>query len=238
MQKKLGQKPVHKGKNFLRDSPSTNMSRFMNTLRPGQMFFTRDCLNFGTRASIDKYLSRKVKDGTLKRLARGCFMLRGRGARIPSQQAIAMGKAKAFGKTLFSHGINCLKEFFQFEHPDTVTSYATNGDTSSFWSVRGRIKMRKYAQRKLTLGESPVGRVVRALWHYMNRFYATRLWEIMVETERVRGQELQELRRQCHLMPAWMVDIVKYGVPFRQDTVTPEQEKLLQSLKPRVRRIR
>ncbi len=51
--------------------------RFISTLPANQVFTTRECLNLGTRACVDKALQKLVKTGfILRQLTGGVFVRR------------------------------------------------------------------------------------------------------------------------------------------------------------------
>lgn len=227
--------PVSEEKSKDRVSQTTSrVKKLLSQIRAegGRLFFTRECLDFGRRSAVDTCLSRMVTEGTLERVAYGSFILAGYPR--PTQDQIAAGKAKAFGRVICSHGVTALKEFFNFDNPETDTSYATDGATSSFrTSDYGMIHLKQYAPRKLTLGDTPVGKIIRALWHCKTLEFASRLWALL--QERIGRAEREALRRSCHIMPTWMVDLVLHNV--RSSSPIPEhQQLLLASLTPRVRR--
>jgi hypothetical protein len=209
------------------------MRRFITGLKPNQMFFTRDCLDFGQRDTIDKILSRWVIDKTLVRLARGCFMVNKRDAVIPTIDQIAEGKANAFKRRIFVHGVTALKEFFTVEKSSTENVYAIDGATSSFGSIHGRIYFKAYAPRKLSLGDTPVGLAIRALWHHRHWAFAWRLWNIL--RLRLHRTEREQLRNSCAIMPAWLVDIVVYGLSLPHEVIPPDLEDILSALRPKSR---
>ena len=212
--------------------PSSRILKFINSLKPGEMFFSRDCLNCGQRNTIDKCLSRLVRSGFLIRLAFGCFMQDVPGAKTPTKDEMAFGKAKAFGRRVFVHGVNALKEFVHVDAPHTANSVATDGASSSFISLHGRITSKSYAPRKLGLGDSVTGLLIRSLWHFKSPPFATRAWEIIRDV--LGHTERAALRESCHIMPAWLVDIVKYGAKS-DDELTKTQTALLNSMRLRIR---
>lgn len=214
-------------------APSLQMTRFVNQLKPGQIFVTGDCVNFGSRDAVDQWLSRQVRKGRLLRVARGAFVLNVPGIQLPSTEEIAEAKAKRFGKKLFTHGVNALKEFFVFESEATKNSFATDGATTSFESVHGRISLQTYAPRKLTLGDTTVGKLIRALWHHRKPEITTRLWHAVREV--IGRTERQALFNSCHILPEWAVKIIKYNTPI-WDPIDCDVEQLIASFVPRVRR--
>jgi hypothetical protein len=221
--------------NSMQDAIPTpeRIKNFISSLKLDEVFFTRDCLNFGQRNAVDQCLSRMVRGGDILRLAFGCFMKNRVGAKVPSKDEIAIGKAKAFGRTLYSRGIKALKEFADFQEPKTRTSFATDGDNSSFTSVRGIVHLKRYAPRKLMLKDSVTGLLIRALWEFRSPAFATELWAVLKDF--LGRSEKAALWNSCHIMPAWLVDIVKYQKIY-EDHLSLEQAAIIASLNHRVRR--
>jgi len=131
-------------------------------MKDDEILTTRDLLQYGFRNNVDKVTSRLVKIKVIKRIARGVFIKRR--SKTPSAWQIANAKARAFGKRIVTHGKEIARELslvVSNEKPQLV--YLVEGRTSSFRSAAGRIYMRGVVAKKMFGGETPVGRIVRAI---------------------------------------------------------------------------
>lgn len=121
-------------------SAAQEIRLFVKGLAPGQIFTTSQVLHFGTRNAVDLALSRLVKCQILKRLAQGVFVLRSPCSGALSAVDVAFAKASAFGKRIY------------IEQSGSPPLFLTNGASTSFSSVFGRISFkftgaRKFVQR-------------------------------------------------------------------------------------------
>jgi hypothetical protein len=137
----------------------------VSKLAPGELFCTRHMLHFGTRSSVDVSLWRLVRDGTLVRFARGVFARPPNDEdQEPSPRAVAEMKAKAFGKTLVSDHADEAKELGLCTSRKKDIVFRVNGRSSQFLFNGKYIYLKASSKRKLQLGDSSLGKVLRALW--------------------------------------------------------------------------
>ena len=87
-----------------------------------------------------------------------------------------------------------------------IARYYTNGSTSSFATLHGRVARRRVSNRRIALGDSQAGQSLRRLWD---------LGPQNCESERVRQMYLsfnrtdkEEVRNLLHLLPGWLMDKV------------------------------
>ena len=90
--------------------PTTFILAFINRLKSGQIFTTRDLLHTGWRAAVDKALSRLVAREYIIRLSRGVFIRNDYQVIMPSIDKIANVKAAAFGKHILAHGADAARQ--------------------------------------------------------------------------------------------------------------------------------
>jgi hypothetical protein len=188
------------------DPTSGRIRRFINSLDYGVVFYTRDCLNFGSRGAVDQCLFGLVREEYIVRVARGAFMRRKHDTPLPSVQSLAIGKAKAFGRRIYLHARKALLLVLPGVEPCILDdlSYAIDGATSSFDSIVGRINFFSYAPRKLTLEDTIPGLVIRGLWALGKEHCTDDIVRAVVE--QLGRREKQILRNSCHIMPAWLAE--------------------------------
>lgn len=138
--------------------------KFVQDLPVNQIFTSRDVLAFGARSAIDTELARLVRSGRIVRIARGVFVKEG--SNNPSMAEIAEAKARAFGKVFVSN----------FSNPATDPTHRNQGQKGEmFFGVSGRtssfrvngqvVSLKGVGPRKVQLGNSKSGQVLRALWN-------------------------------------------------------------------------
>ena len=138
--------------------------RFVALLERDQLFTSRDLLRFGSRSSIDNTIYLLIRSGMIIRLARGVFTKSESKARRVKAIEIAKAKAKAYKKRLATCGRNACVKTGLMNRSHARREFYTDGCTSSFGSVRGRITLRRSSIRKLVLGSTKSGSTLLGLW--------------------------------------------------------------------------
>ncbi|MDX2108574.1 MAG: hypothetical protein SFY67_19425 [Candidatus Melainabacteria bacterium] len=199
--------------------------RHLRTLEIDQPFTTRELLNYGNRSAIDNCIYRMIQEGEIHRITRGVFVrAKTFGGKRPyyTQREIAEIKANSFGRKLQTHpfkkakeiavrlglikpGQKWIKECDEFE-----STYEISGPSSSFLFDGKRIYFKKTTRRKIQLGDSRAGLVIRALWYngFWNRFA---LWGFEAQRKAYQGLyglDRREIHESSALMPAWLSDIL------------------------------
>jgi hypothetical protein len=190
---------------------ATFIRRHIFGLPEGKPFTTRDCLVYGVRSAVDQTLYRLVKNGTIRRLARGLFV-RDSAKKIRfSDFEIASLKANAFGRALVRHEAVMPGHREAPLEEGVETTFWTDGQSTSF-RIDGRvIRLNGCSQRKIRLGESKVGQRMKALWRMgkeeVTRAVIARALCDFLTTDRL------ELTKNTRWMPAWLSDF--FIVPDR-----------------------
>jgi len=182
---------------------ATFIRRHVNGLLAGEIFTTRDCLSYGTRAAVDQELYRLVKRGYIKRLAYGVFMRPDPSKKTPvSVLAVARIKAESFGKRIASHARDAACKLGIVGSGNQEVCFATNGSSSSFRFGGAVIHFRQTSQKKMIVGDRQAGLVIRALW-YLGRS-ACRKTTVALTTATIGRAERSELRMRAAFMPGWL----------------------------------
>jgi len=198
--------------------------RHLYGLETDQPFTTRELLNYGNRSAIDNCIFRLIEEGVIHRITRGVFVVRKSSGKPPhyTQREIAEIKANSFGRKLQTHpfklakelavrlGIIKLGEKFKGECNEIDSTYETSGPSSSFIYDRKRVYFKKTTRRKIQLGDSKAGLVIRALW-YIGALERYLLWDEEAQRKVFKGLyglDRLEIHRSSALMPAWLSDIL------------------------------
>lgn len=183
----IEKKPISKKRPY-RKNQLSYVVRYISMLPPGQIFTTRELLQFvERRAPLDYFLCMQVKAGVLERLARGVFRRFRKSNRIIPDTEISAIKRFAFaGRCLparlltnpsKSDSITLYTQQPEPRYQDDIRFLSLAGNSNFLsqqfidfdfdkgYSIRfSRIKMRAIGNRKAILGETEAGRVFRAIW--------------------------------------------------------------------------
>lgn len=136
-----------------------------------QIFTTREMLHLGSRESVDKALSRLVEWKCIERISPGVFRKFKYKNKPASPTQVAAVKAASFGRSIATMGsieeqknIPRLKVRTKSNRDLPQIFFAIKGRTSSFVFGKIRIVLKGVASRKLALGESYFGRILRLAW--------------------------------------------------------------------------
>jgi Family of unknown function (DUF6088) len=183
--------------------------RFIFKLPEGEAFTTRDCLGFGFRSAVDRALSRLVRNGTLRRLARGVFARDPDGLRHYSDYEIAKIKAEAFGRKMAKHPLLIASELGIEDVEKVESTFSTDGHTTKFLAGERTIRLVHSSSRKMRLCNSKAGQAARALWHLGK--YVVDPTVIMQAVLNFDRDDRLELKRNVRWMPAWLSDSFKFS---------------------------
>lgn len=186
----------------------SHIRRLSNRLSPDELFTTRDCLSFGSRAAVDQALSRLVKFGEITRVARGVFAKFSANQIAYSPFKVASIKARAFGKQIFVHGLAAAKKLNISDSDNNEPTFATNGSTSSFRFQDTVIHLMGVSPRKTRLEDRPAGLLTRAMWHLGKTKCTPKL--VHTATISFERHDRDDLRQSTWLMPAWMRELLVY----------------------------
>jgi hypothetical protein len=138
-------------------------------IRRGEPFTNTRFFKLGSRASVDKTLSRLVHDGVLTRITRGVFVRpkenRFIGDVMPDVSKIVEVIAKDHGETLQVHGAEAARRFKLSTQVPTIPVYYTNGPTREIKIGNLIVKLRHASNRKLLLAGKRPGLALSALWY-------------------------------------------------------------------------
>lgn len=182
--------------------------QYFSNQRRDAIITSRDLLDFAPiRDTIDNAVFRLTQAGEIVRVARGVFIRPDRG-RLPTVLEVAKAKAAAFSRTLITHPRDAANELGLSDEsvPETEVFFATDGRTSSFRYQNFTIHFKGTSRRKMVLGDSHVGKAIRALC-YLGAGRLT--WRaIDLATCRLSKTEKEELGSLRRLMPAWLSDVL------------------------------
>jgi hypothetical protein len=170
---------------------------------------TRELLSFGPRAAVDKCTFALVRAQLLVRVAWGVFHLPDRSSPVTAKE-LATTKAQAFGRQIMQDPNQIAQELEISSQSSQETHrkhvFQIDGRTSSFRFGNQTIKLKGTSKKNFALGETPVGRISRALLTVGKRF----INENLIEQATAGFSESQRLNllKACSFMPSWLSDRV------------------------------
>jgi hypothetical protein len=186
---------------------STKIGRFISLLPEGKIFTTRDCVQYGTRDTVDQTLCRFVRRGRIRRLARGVFVKDRYCKYRYSNYDIAKAKAESFGRRIFEDASNIARERGFKGGKNDQTVFAIDGRSSSFKIGGTVIHLKEVPPRKRMLHGSHSGEAALTLWEFGRDSISNLAFKYATfDFSRI---DLLEFRtKNIQWMPAWISDYI------------------------------
>ena len=181
-------------------------------VRRGEPFTNKRFLKLGSRASVDKTLSRLVEEGVIQRIARGVFVRPRKsqfiGSVMPDISKVMEVIAKDHDETIQVHGAEAARRFKLSTQVPTTPVFYTSGPTRELKVGNLTVKLRHASRRKLLLAGKRPGLALSALWYLgKNNINANVISAIR---EGLTAEEFETLKHTD--MPGWMADALeRYG---------------------------
>ncbi len=124
-------------------------------------------LKLGSRASVDKALSRLVKEGLIHRITRGVFMRPKTnqfiGNVMPDVAKVVEVMARDHGETIQIHGAEAARRFKLSTQVPTMPVFYTSGSSRELKIGNLTVKLKHASHRKLLLAGKRPGLALSAL---------------------------------------------------------------------------
>jgi hypothetical protein len=200
-------------------SVRTNVLAFAKDLGAGVMFATKQILHMAKRGSLDQALSVLTREGILRRLARGIYMLSADDVELPSIAEILQLKAKIFSRSIAIDGIDALKALQVCSEGNENITVAVNGKSSSFMVLGVRVFLKGTAMCRVEAGDSKPGLAIRAFAQVRRQSLTSSVVESACST--FNQQEVLTLRKRfAKYMPGWMAALVIHSnIPLGSKSV-------------------
>lgn len=179
----------------------TRIKGYVNRLPANALITTRELLQCGNRGAVDQAVYTLIKSGFLVRVSRGIFIKFDEGEELPSIDAVAAVKAKAFGKRIL---IDPEASQCAASTGPKYREYQTDGGPSSFVHLPTgvRVRFRRVASRKVQLGSGQDAQTIRALWSIGNGRLTQA--DFACAVNRLSRRHKESLRENMHLIPTWL----------------------------------
>ncbi len=135
-------------------------------LPEGTPLVAKELLHLGTRAGVNRALSRLAKRGQLIRAERGVYfrMVTSRfGTHPPSVERIIKGLAAQRGEAIVRHGAAAANALGLITQVPMRYIYLTSGRSRMLMLGKQKVELRNAPPWQLILADHPTGQVVRAL---------------------------------------------------------------------------
>ena len=175
----------------------------------GEPFTNKRFFRLGSRAAVDKTLSRLVEEGVIKRITRGMFVRpkknRFVGYVMPGVAKIVEVMARENGETIQINGAEAALMFRLSTQVPTVPIYYTSGPSREFSVGNLTVKLKHVSRRKLYLAGKRPGLALSALWYLGKNNVNPNV--IQAIRESLTAEEFKTLRSAD--IPIWMASAME-----------------------------
>lgn len=171
----------------------------------GSVFTPSDFLTVGARSSVDQALSRLVKGGQLRRLARGLYdfpkLHPKLGALSPAPDDVAQALARETGSQVQIAGARAANALGLSTQVPAQSTYLTDGPSRRVVLGKRVVDLRHASPKHLIAPGSPAGTVVQALRH-VGPVRAADVAQIAAQ--QLSANDKKTLASTAFQAPAWM----------------------------------
>lgn len=193
----------------MKNSPiSTKILEEVRNLPEGTPIRAKGLLHLGSRAAVDKALSRLAKSGELIRITRGVYAhpIEGRfGVRAPEPERVVEALAHELGEAIVEGGGAAAHALGLTQQVPLGSVYWTSGPGRTFRAGRRTVTVRHAESWKLVLPGRPAGAAVRAL-AWLRRDEVPQALKTL--QRKLPQEEIRELLNARGVMPGWLASEV------------------------------
>ena len=175
----------------------------------GEPFTNKRFLKLGSRAEVNRTLSRLVKAGMIQRIFRGMFVRprknRYVGYVTPGVNEIVKVLAKDRGETIQKQGAAAVNRLGLCTQMPVVPIYWTSGRSREFKIGKLPVKLKHVSPRKLQMAGQPPGLALSALWCLGKRMVDARV--VRTIQTKLTAADFAALKQAD--MPIWMADALE-----------------------------
>jgi hypothetical protein len=186
------------------------ISKRISDIPSGKPFLTKDFLDLGDRAAVDKALGRMVDKGLLVRLARGIYTKPKSGVYVkqvkPSLEAVAKAVAESNDSGIAYDGAKALQLLGLTTQEPVQPIFITNGPSRNF--KYGNFQIQLKHKRRMPAGLNGRAALAYSAFLYLGKGQATSEMLSGVLT-RFSPEELQSLMDAQKNMPSWFSSLLR-----------------------------
>lgn len=178
----------------------------------GGLLSPKEFLHLGSRAAVDKTLSRLAQEGQLMRVSRGAYVApcQGRfGARPPSTESVMLAIEASGGETVVANGAAEANALGLTTQVPTREVFITSGPSRKLQLGNRCVELKHGNRWQLLLGKRPAGMAIRALdWLGPEAAPAA----IKQLRTKLSEPEWAAVRSARAMLPSWMAKVVSEGM--------------------------
>lgn len=188
---------------------AARIKEYLANFPEGQPFPSSALRQFASTENIRQILNRLVKEGELKRVARGVFVkpqhVLNVGETLPSAVVVAEALAKSTGETIAIHGAEAARQLQLTTQVPMQLVFYTSGNTRTLKIANRTVRLRHVNPNRL-IGAGTVGGLVISALRYLGRENVT-VETIKIMKSHISPAEFQMTISLINHMPAWMADM-------------------------------
>ena len=189
-----------------------NILSAARTMPEGGLLSPKEFLHLGSRAAVDKTLSRLAQEGQLMRVSRGAYVApcQGRfGARPPSTESVVQAIEASGGETVVANGAAEANALGLTTQVPTREVFITSGPSRKLQLGNRCVELKHGNRWQLLLGKRPAGMAIRALdWLGPEAAPAA----IKQLRTKLSEPEWAAVRSARAMLPSWMAKVVSEGM--------------------------
>lgn len=180
----------------------------------GGLLSPKEFLHLGSRAAIDKTLSRLAQEGKLMRVSRGAYVAprQGRfGPRPPSTESVVQAIEASCGETVVASGAADANALGLTTQVPTREVFFTSGVSRTLQLGSRRVELKHGNRWQLLLGKRPAGMVIRALSWLGPEAAPEALKQLRLTLPESEWEAVRGVRA---MLPSWMAKIVSEAIAY------------------------
>jgi hypothetical protein len=185
------------------------IKEYLSHTPTGKPFPASALRQFGTTENIRQILSRLIKAGVLKRVARGVFVkpehINKVGEVLPSASQIAQALAQSTGEIIAIHGAEAARQLQLTTQVPMQLVFYTSGNTRTLKFANRMVRLKHVNPSRLIASGTVPGLVISALG-YLGRGNVN-IKTIEMIKNRITVKEFKETVALMERMPSWMSNI-------------------------------
>ena len=178
----------------------------------GGLLSPKEFLHLGSRAAVDKTLSRLAQEGQLMRVSRGAYVApcQGRfGARPPSTESVVQAIEASGGETVVANGAAEANALGLTTQVPTREVFITSGPSRKLQLGNRCVELKHGNRWQLLLGKRPAGMAIRALYWLGPEAAPAALKQLRTKLSE---PEWEAVRSARAMLPSWMAKVVSEGM--------------------------
>lgn len=189
-----------------------NILSVAHTTPEGGFLSPKEFLHLGSRAAVDKTLSRLAQEGQLIRVSRGVYVApyQGRfGARPPSTESVMQAIEATGAETVVANGAAEANALGLTTQVPTREVFFTSGPSRKLQLGNRCVELKHGNRWQLLLGKRPAGMAIRALYWLGPEAAPAALIKLRTKLSEPEWKAVHSVRA---MLPSWLAKAVSEGM--------------------------